>query len=327
MDRRLRELKGILDREAAHGLSRLETRDLTRLPRLYRYTSSLIARLETGGHDPALSSEAQRLLGRAHLLLYRDLDHSREPLPKRALRYFTNEVPRAVRAERKLLGASFALLYGLVLIAYFAVSSDLELAYSLLDPGVVAAEIRQLEETPAGEPFRGNFDFGGGESPGAAALIMTNNLRVALIFFVAGLIPPLLLYILTLNSLMLGTYTAVAGHWGQAGAITSILWCHGVLEIQAIVVAGAAGLVLVRALIAPGPWTRRHALVREGQRALTLVAAVLPMLIVAGLIEGFISPHAPLALRVTIGALSGVALLCWVLLGGRAESHTLTARS
>ena len=81
--------------------------------------------------------------------------------------------------------------------------------------------------------------------------------RRAVLFFATSLLPPIYLILLCTNALMLGTYIAVAGHWDQAGAISSILWCHGVLEIQAIVLAGTAGLCLVRAWVRPGPWSRK----------------------------------------------------------------------
>ena len=118
---------------------------------------------------------------------------------------------------------------------------------------------------------------------------------------------------------MVGTYTAVAGHWGQAGSISSILWTHGVLEIQTLVLVGTAGLVLVRAWVRPGAYTRAHAMVRESERALALFAPAFPLLVIAGLIEGFISPHAPLAVRLAVAVASGVGLVAWVALGGRED--------
>jgi uncharacterized membrane protein SpoIIM required for sporulation len=151
--------------------------------------------------------------------------------------------------------------------------------------------------------------------------IMTNNMSVGVLFFASGLVPPIYLWILSTNGLMLGTYTAVAAHWGQAEEISSILWCHGVLELQAIVLAGAAALVLVRAWIAPGPWTRRHAMKLESTRAWKLLAPVFPMLFVAALIEGFVSPHAPTPARISVAVASAVFLVTWIVLGGRNQSR------
>jgi uncharacterized membrane protein SpoIIM required for sporulation len=182
---------------------------------------------------------------------------------------------------------------------------------------MVSQEIAQLEATAEGEPFRGNFTFGIGQSPTTAGWIMAHNMSVGVMFFGAGLVPPVFLLLPSVNGLMLGTYTAVAAHWGQAGAISSILWCHGVIEIQAIVLAGAGGLVLVRAWVAPGPWTRGHAMAIESRRAWKLLAPVFPLLFVAGTIEGFVSPHAPIGVRVATAVVTGLGMVAWVVLGGR----------
>jgi len=128
-------------------------------------------------------------------------------------------------------------------------------------------------------------------------------------------------FLLATNALMVGTYTAIAGHWGQAGAISSILWCHGVIELQMIVLAGAAGLVLVRAIVAPGPWDRRERLASETRVAWRLFAPVAPLLVVSGLIEGYVSPHAPFGVRVATAVGTGVALVLWVGLGGRGTAE------
>jgi uncharacterized membrane protein SpoIIM required for sporulation len=313
---RLARLQALLAR-ASLGLGQLSEQELVELVQLYRYSTSRIAWHETRHGDAATLEPLRALARRTHALLFEGADRPLEGWVRRAVTYFRDEVPRTIRAEWRILGAAFLLVYGLAFLSYVAVREDLELAYALLDPRAVANEIQQLEETQAGEPFRGNFTFGVGDSPQTAGWIMTHNMSVGVMCFAAGLVPPLYVYIVATNGLMLGTYTAVAAHWGQAGAISSILWCHGTLEIQAIVLAGAAGLVLLRAWIAPGPWSRRHAMALESQRALRMLAAVFPMLFCAGLIEGFVSPHAPVEIRLLVAALTGLALIAWIGLGGR----------
>lgn len=313
----LRRLAAIVDVARRLGLRRVSDRQLEDLPRLYRRASSFQSRLETQGHDPVALAEVRPLVVHAHGLLHAGTRPEAGPWPRRLARYYLQHVPRTLRGEWRLLATTFGLVYGLALVAWLAVSRDLSLAYSLLSPAVVDQEIEQLRATADGAPFRGNFTFGLGESAGVSGFIIANNLRVAVTFFALALLPPFYVLVLALNSLMLGTYTAVAGHWGQAGAISSVLWCHGVLEIQAIVLAGTGGLVLLRAWVAPGPWTRRHAMRIESRRAFAVLAPVFPMLLVAGWIEGYVSPHAPPAVRVAVAVLSGVALLAWALLGGR----------
>jgi uncharacterized membrane protein SpoIIM required for sporulation len=298
-------------------LASWSTAELLLLPRLYRHACTRLARLEEEGDDPRRARELAALVARAHGLLMRDEAAATEPWAARALRFVLHVSPRAIRAEWRLLACSLALLYGLAAAAWLGVRRDLDLAYSLLAPQVVEDEIEQLAALEEGQPFRGNFSFGLGESPGTAGWIMLHNIGVGIVFFASALLPPLYLYLLATNALMLGTYTAVAGHWGQAGAISSILWTHGVLEIQAIVLVGTAGLVLVRAWVRPGPYSRSHAMVRESRRALELFAPVFPLLVLAGTIEGFVSPHAPFAARLAVVLASALGLVLWAPRGGR----------
>lgn len=314
---RLRALRLALEKLERRGAASLSERELYDLPRLYRYAASRIARLEASSRDADALAEARELVARAHAHLHRGLGAPRERWTTRLARFFLAEVPAAIRAEWRLVAVSFALVYGLAALAFFAVRDDLEIAYSLLSPEVVAQEIAQLEATGRGEPFRGNFTFGLERSATASGWIMTHNIGVGILFFASGLIPPLYLYLLATNGLMLGTYTAVASHWNQAGEISSILWCHGTIEIQALVLAGAAGLVLVRAWIAPGPWTRRRAMQLERARAWRLFAPVFPLLVLSGLIEGYVSPHAPVAVRIATAIVTGTALVLWIVFGGR----------
>lgn len=323
-DRRLTRLSTLVAKAQSHGLAEFTEAELFELSHLFRFGASRVAAYETGGRDPARLTEMRDLLARAHALLHSDLDRARTGIFERAWTFLWSEVPRAIRAEWRILCASFVIFYGLAAIAYVAVSRDLELAYSLLDPRMVAAEISQLESTKTGEPFRGNFTFGVGESSSVSGWIMTHNMSVGILCFASGLLPPVYLYIISTNGLMLGTYTGVAAHWDQAAEISSILWCHGVIELQAIVLAAAAALVLVRAWIAPGPWSRRHAMKLESARAWRLLAPVFPMLFVSGLIEGFVSPHAPTPVRLATAVLSAVVLVTWIVFGGRGRATTLT---
>jgi uncharacterized membrane protein SpoIIM required for sporulation len=325
-DRQLSRLSALVAKAQSAGLGRFTEAELFELSRLFRFGASRVAAYQTGGRDPARLAELRELVARAHALLHSDLDRSRTRLIERAWTLFWVDVPRTIRAEWKILCASFLLLYGFAAVSYVAVRNDLELAYSLLDPTMVASEIEQLESTKQGEPFRGNFTFGVGASSQISGWIMTHNMSVGVLFFASGLVPPIYLWMLSTNGLMLGTYTAVAAHWGQAEEISSILWCHGVIELQAIVLAAAAALVLVRAWIAPGPWTRRHAMKLESARSWKLLAPVFPMLFVAGLIEGFVSPHAPTSARMAVAIASAVFLVMWIVLGGRERAHA-AARS
>jgi len=317
-EKKLAALRRLVDRSAL-GLGGLSDEELILLPQLYRHASSLLARLETTGHDAELQAEVRRLVLRAHGLLYRGTRERAGHPVRRAIRFLMVDSPRAIWAEARLLGALLVLFYGLATLSYGAVVNDLELAFVLFSPEMIEHEVQQLRDTPEGEPFQGNFTFGIGKSPEIAGWILAHNISVSMVFFGTGLLPPLFLWMLINNALMVGTYTGVAAHWGQAGAISSILWCHGVIELQMIVLAGTAGLVLVRAWVAPGPWSRRHAMVLESRRAWALMAPVFPFLTLSGLIEGYVSPHAPTAVRLAVALGSALLLVAWMVNGCRAR--------
>jgi uncharacterized membrane protein SpoIIM required for sporulation len=323
--RELARLRAILGRVRHEGVAGLGQEELRALPRLYRFASSLYARLESQGTEPGTLEATRDLIRRAHGLLYRGLEAERRPWWRRAQVLLWVESPRALRAEWRRFVFMLAVFYGLAILAYAAVTRHLELAFSLLDAKAVASQIEQLQDTAAGQPFKGNFTFGLGESPQVAGWILAHNMGVSVLFFASGLVTPLFFYLLATNGLMVGTYTAVAAHWDQGTAISSILWCHGALELQAIVIAGLAGLVLVRAWVAPGPWSRAHAMHLESRRALRILAPVFPMLFLAGLIEGFISPHAPTPVRLAVAGLTGAAFLVWLLFAGRGEPAAVRA--
>lgn len=310
------ELATCLDRAQRSGLAGWSAAERLRFHHLYRRVATELAELRSIGQDSEGAAQLEALLVRAQARLARGATPGFLGSLRQLAHWYTVEVPRAVRAEWRLILFALLLLYGFAAIAFYAVRQDLELAYSLLDPSVVTSEIEQLQALKPGESFRGNFTFGLGDSPHTAGWILAHNIGVGVLFFASGLIPLLFLYLIAINGLMLGTYTAVASHWNQAGEISSILWCHGTLELQAFVLAGAAGLILLRAWVMPGPWTRRTALAKESERALRLITAVFPLLIVAGLIEGFVSPHANLETRLSVAGASALLLLLWLGFGG-----------
>jgi uncharacterized membrane protein SpoIIM required for sporulation len=312
----LASLEAIVTRAERRGVAALTREELEGLPLYYRFASSELARRAVAGGDARTLQRLERLVARAHGILYRDPTPRRGSRWSRAVDFLMQECPRAIRAEWRTLVASLCAFYGLSLVAFVAVRSNLDLAFSLLDPGSVAAEIEQLRATEDGQPFRGNFTFDVGDSPFASGAIMANNIWVTVLFFGAALVPPLYAFVLATNALMLGTYFGVAAHWDQALAIGSILACHGTIELQMIILSGAAGLVLVRGLVAPGPWSRPRALQLGARRAWCLMAPVFPLLVISGLIEGYVSPHAGLFVRLATAGVTGSLLLLWVLFGG-----------
>ncbi|MFM7062040.1 MAG: stage II sporulation protein M, partial [Actinomycetes bacterium] len=132
--------------------------------------------------------------------------------------------------------------------------------------------------------------------------------------------------VMVMNGLNVGAIGAVMHQAGQGPQFWGLILPHGLLEITAVVVAGAAGLRLGWAIVAPGDRTRRDALAQEGLRAVVLVGCLVVAFCVAGFIEGFTTPSGlPTALRVGVGVAVWAAFLTYVVvLGTRAERAGLT---
>ena len=125
-------------------------------------------------------------------------------------------------------------------------------------------------------------------------------------------------YVLVSNGLALGSVLGAAHFYGVAPLLWSFVSPHGYLELTCIVIAGAAGLMLGDAMLRPGLLLRREALARAARRAVELVLGAAPVLIVAGLIEGFVSPSdLPVAAKLVIGPLTGAVLYALLLSVGR----------
>ena len=147
-----------------------------------------------------------------------------------------------------------------------------------------------------------------------ATLIFTNNIQVSFLAFSGGVLVGLgTVYVLISNGLALGGVLGAAQFYGVAPLLWSFISPHGYLELTCIVIAGAAGLMLGDALLRPGLLLRREALARASRQAVELVMGAAPVLIVAGLIEGFVSPS-DLAIQVKLAFGPAAGLVLYVLL-------------
>ena len=145
--------------------------------------------------------------------------------------------------------------------------------------------------------------------------LMTNNITVSIFAFSLGAFYGLgTLYIITLNGLMLGGVFAFTAQYGLSDELFKFIIAHGVVELSVICIAGAMGLKLGEALLRPGTRTRQQAFRKATSDAGKVLLVALPFLVVAGLIEGYISPDPQFAmpLRIMVGVVSGVFF--WLLL-------------
>jgi uncharacterized membrane protein SpoIIM required for sporulation len=148
-----------------------------------------------------------------------------------------------------------------------------------------------------------------------SAMIMTNNIRVALSAFALGISACIgTVYALVYNGIIMG---GLAGYLTGTGGNMLVFWSlilpHGILELTAIFLSGACGLMIGRAVVIPGEFSRRHALIKAAKEAAFLIPGIVLLLVVAGLIEGFFTPLAlPPAVKLTFAGLTFTGLVVYI---------------
>lgn len=301
-------LSDLLDRAQARNLRGLSEEELAQLGDLYRQATSdlAVARRDYPRHQ--VVTYLNQLVGRAHSVVYRG-----EPLELRRIwRFYTQTFPRLYRQTGRytLVAALLFLLPGL--IAFVITWSTPQAAYTLLPAD--RQEIIPLVER--GEMWT---DIPRQIRSVASSLIMTNNIRVAFLAFAGGALAGLLtLYVLVFNGLLIGTVAGLCQAHGLSLALWSFVLPHGVIELSVIFLAGGSGLMLGHALVNPGLLRRRDALVLAARQAVRLLFGCVPLLVIAGTLEGFVSPSAwPMWSKFVIGGLTGLLLYGYLLGMGR----------
>ena len=298
------ELEAAIKTEKRGRLRTQSASDIERFGLLLRQTSSDLAIARRDHPDAPITEYLNTLCARAHPLLYR----GRPWRVGAGGPFFATALPRSFRAAWPYIVASLALMVIGFIAGWVAVYVRPDLRASLVPPSLFD------------EMARGQIGTGVQDAPFAAAFIIQNNIRVALIAFAGGMLLgiPTVLVLLT-NGWMLGTVAAAVHLGGYDYQFWSLIVPHGVLELSVIVISGGTGLMLGAAILRPGQLRRGEALARVAVRAVLLVLGVASLLIIAGTLEAFVSPSAlPDGVKLATGGLVGLLLYSWLLLAGKA---------
>lgn len=307
-------LEHLVARVERRGLGSLEPRELAELPTIYRATMSSLGMARAISLDRNLLEHLDSLAQRAWCAFYAPSRSWRQRLGEWLLVGF----PASVRSiALPLLVATLTLFAG-VGIGHGMTMADNEMFYAFVpeayaqgrDPTASRAELR--------DGLYGSEDHHGTLARFASMLIVNNTgvgLLLVALGFLAGL-PALLL--LLFNGLLLGAMSAVFTTHGLGLDFWAWVLPHGVTEILAILLCGAASLAIGGSLVAPGTLGRRQALAGAGRRAAPVVMGAMAMFGIAGLIEGFFRQLVTdLPTRVTLATLTAALWAAWLGLGGR----------
>ena len=277
------KLEALIAKLERGSLRRLSDADLIAIPALYRATLSALSVARATSLDSNMVDYLEDLSTRAYFLVY----GTRTGLGRRLASFFATEWPRAAQALWRETLAAWAMLGGGMVLALVLVLGDADWFYAFVPAGLAGGR----NPAAATEVLRRTLYDGGGDQSTRlfAAYLFTHNAQVAIGAFALGFafcLPTAAL--LAYSGATLGAFVALFAGRGLGVGLGGWLSVHGVTELTAVVLAGAAGFRIGTAVAAPGQDSRMAAMGAAGRQAATLMAGVFVMLLCAGLLEGIV---------------------------------------
>lgn len=314
-------LESLIKRIEKTGMHQLDRQELQELGRLYRMTSADLSRARSLKLGQDVQVYLNNLVVKAHNQVYQtrrnrwaDLGH-----------FLWLTFPRLVKEKIIYIMVSFLLFAGPAVLAYFSTVKDPHFAQLEVVKGhpLVSEDMWNMIENK-----KMWTDSVQGYSQTASSMIATNNIRVCIMSFVLGITFGFgTAFVLFNNGLNIGTVLGLCKVYGMLDKPVAFIAGHGVLELTAIFISGGAGLLIGRALLFPGQYSRLDSFKLVGRDAMGLFGGCVPLLLVAGMIEGFISPRTDIPPETKFAVSLATLVLLMLYLFAPRNSREETAKS
>jgi uncharacterized membrane protein SpoIIM required for sporulation len=293
-------LASLLAQSDAGGLDQLSRAELREVALLYRQVAADLSVLRQDATARTYAAHVNQLLARAHHIIY----SGRKTNLLTLFRFLRDQYPAVFQRQVGFVLASLLVSVAWGLLGAALTSARPEFMRHFVGPEMIATMERHEMWTKSVVAI----------APMATSFIMTNNLSVSFVTFASGITFGLgTFFYLFVNGMMLGVIGAACHQYGMSVALWSFVAPHGSLELPSIIIAGAAGFRLGYAMLFPGSLRWKDSVAQGGIEATRLVSGIIPLLVIAGCLEGFFSPsQAPVWLKFTVGGLLFALLNLWL---------------
>ncbi|MGE0121150.1 MAG: stage II sporulation protein M [Dongiaceae bacterium] len=314
-----RALEEVVDRAEKRGVQALSSAELVRLPSLYAATLSSLSVARSISLDRNVVEYLESLAGRAYFLVYGARTNFWEAMAE----FLAWRLPAAVRLLKLPFAIALTAFLAGVAAGYILTAANADWFYSFVDEDLAGGRT----PTASTEFLRdGLFDEDSGDASALsffATYLFTHNAKIGMLCFALGFalgLPTIIL--LVQNGLMLGAFYALYVSRGLGLELGGWLFIHGVTELLAIVLCGAAGLALGGAVAFPGAHSRLANLAATGRLAARVVLGAVGLLLIAGLLEGLGRQLVTdTSVRYAIAATTAVAWCLYFGFAGRDRAH------
>jgi uncharacterized membrane protein SpoIIM required for sporulation len=293
-------LSSLLAQTDVAGLGQLSRAELQEMALLYRQVAADLSVLRQDATSRTYAQQVNQLLARAHHIIY----SGRKTNLLTLFRFLRDEYPAIFQRQIGYVAAALLVSVAFGLIGAALTSARPAFMRHFVGPEMIATMERHQMWTQSVVSV----------APMASSAILTNNLSVSFVTFAGGIVFGLgTFFYLFVNGMMLGVIGAACHHYDMSLALWSFVAPHGALELPSILIAGGAGFRLGHAMLFPGALRWKESVAHGGIEATRLVSGIIPLLVIAGTLEGFFSPsQAPVWLKFTVGGLLFTLLNLWL---------------
>ncbi|MBP3952675.1 stage II sporulation protein M [Bacillus suaedae] len=297
--KQLEELMTTLHKQKRH----ISGEEINQFHRLYQKATQNLSYSQTYFGQDDVTAYLNGLVAKSHNLLYRDQVSSM----KQIRTFFGTTFVRLLSEQWRFVVIAMLLFTLGAAGSFAAVINDPLHLYSVLPPQIAQGV----------NPDQLGASDGMVDAPVMSAEIMTNNIQVAILAFAGGITFGLLtIYILIYNGIIIGALAALFWQYDKTYDFWAYIVPHGMIELTAIFIAGGAGLLMGYKLFVPGSYSRGYQLKEQAKRSVQLLLGTIPLFIIAGVIEGFITPAAiSLEAKYLVAIITVFGLVFYVAIG------------